>query len=100
MIFIKKKRKLININKIDEIKYIQIVTTGTGWFSSKIKIKIDAGQYNINDEKVRDEDGNEMKFNSTIDAMNFLAANGWRYKNTYNVPTPDKVIIHHLFGRI
>lgn len=65
-----------------DAEFIQIVGTKK-LLSAKVKIDIDFGQLNrllnLNDTKMKDADGNQVEFNSIIDALNFMSANGYEY---------------------
>ena len=61
-------------------------------FSSKVKVSIDFGQStswltSMSESRLVDRDGKEIKFNSMIDALNYLTQFGWRFAQAYVVPT-------------
>jgi len=49
----------------------------------KVSIELNFGQYrqfiSYNDPRIKDSTGKTIKFNSIIDAMNFVAEQGWVY---------------------
>ena len=60
-------------------------------FSSKVKVSIDFGQStswltSMSESRLVDKDGKEIKFNSMIDALNYLTQFGWRFAQAYVVP--------------
>ena len=64
-------------------------------FSSKVKVAIDFGQSTswlgaMNESMIVDENGNEIKFNSMIDAMNYLGQFDWKFAQAYVLPYGDK----------
>ena len=64
-------------------------------FSSKVKVAIDFGQSTswlgaMNESMIVDENGKEIKFNSMIDAMNYLGQFGWKFAQAYVLPYGDK----------
>lgn len=64
-------------------------------FSSKVKVAIDFGQSTswlgaMSESMIVDENGKEIKFNSMIDAMNYLGQFGWKFAQAYVVPHGDK----------
>lgn len=64
-------------------------------FSSKVNVAIDFGQSTswlgaMNESMIVDENGKEIKFNSMIDAMNYLGQFGWKFAQAYVVPHGDK----------
>lgn len=48
-------------------------------FSNKVKIELDYGDFMslYKDNRLKDEFGKVKKFNTVIDALNFMGANGW-----------------------
>ena len=61
-----------------------------GLFSSKVKVTIDFGQETSywkgsKDQQLVDADGNDIKFNSMVDAMNFMGKNGWKFVQAYTI---------------
>lgn len=64
-------------------------------FSSKVNVAIDFGQSTswlgaMSESMIVDDNGKEIKFNSMIDAMNYLGQFGWRFAQAYVVPHGDK----------
>lgn len=70
----------ININALN-IKYCELSGFDYGVFKSNIIIYVDYGQFisNPNEITIKNEKGKSMKFNSMIDALNFMESNGWEY---------------------
>lgn len=73
--------------KIDQ--FCELVAQGR-LFSNKITIDIDFGEgrslFSFKDTRVKDEFTNTVKkFKSTVDALNFLGAQGWRLLNAFPV---------------
>ena len=67
-------------------------------FSTKVKVSIDFGQStswlsSMSESRLVDRNGKEIKFNSMIDALNYLTQFGWRFAQAYVVPrgTRDEV---------
>ncbi len=67
-------------------------------FSTKVKVSIDFGQStswltSMSESRLVDKNGKEIKFNSMIDALNYLTQFGWRFAQAYVVPrgTRDEV---------
>ena len=67
-------------------------------FSTKVKVSIDFGQstswlFSMSESRLMDKNGKEIKFNSMIDALNYLTQFGWRFAQAYVVPkgTRDEV---------
>jgi len=71
-----------NINELD-IRYVQLVGVNTSMFGKKMKIYVDYGQkakFMIADG-IKSTNGEKKRFNSMIDALNFMNKNGWKYVN-------------------
>lgn len=69
--------------------YIEIVGVNQ-LFSSKKNVSVDYGQASawwngVDRGKLVDENGKEIKFNSMIDAMNYLSERGWTFQQAYVV---------------
>jgi len=65
------------------------LTATSNLFSSKISVYVDFGQETslLSDDRLVDENGNILLFNSMIDAMNYMSTLGWEFEQTYVVPT-------------
>jgi hypothetical protein len=78
----------IPIKEID-IEYIQIVGSGN-FRAGKVEVKIDFGNENkylsTKENRIKDENGELLKFNSMIDALNFLSKNGYEFIDAYTLP--------------
>lgn len=60
-------------------------------FSNKIKVDIDFGQATSwpssgDQTKLVDSNGKDIKFNSIIEAMNYMSERGWQFVQAYVVP--------------
>ena len=59
---------------------------GAGTFGNKLKVSVDFGQkgcYKFSDNTLVDENGKDIKFNSMVDAMNYMSKLGWKFLQTY-----------------
>jgi hypothetical protein len=57
-------------------------------FSTKVNITVDYGQETnfFQDTRLRDEESGKLKkFNSIVDALNYMAEQGWEYIDSYNL---------------
>ena len=81
--------------KSQEYIYCSIVGQGK-LLSNKVDVSIDYGQKAgiFTDRRIRDENGNIIVFNSMIDAMNFMGADGWEFMQAY-VITQGNVNVYH-----
>lgn len=92
----------IPIKDID-VDYIQIVGTAK-LVGNKVSIEIDFGQENsywtTKDTKVKDKNGKVMKFNSMIDALNYLSKNGYEFTSAYAIRNGTSNVYHYLLKKI
>ena len=93
MLFVKGR----NLNDIPNLQYLNIFGQ-TGFFSSKVKIKIDIGDSSVPDI-IEDANGKAIKFRSMIHAMNALHVTGWNLKTTYAISEDGNGVYHHIFER-
>ncbi|MDB4922810.1 hypothetical protein [Mucilaginibacter sp.] len=65
-------------------QYCMVIATGR-MFSTKVTISVDFGQPTkaFSDKRMKDESGVVLDFNSVIDALNYMAGNGWLFVNAY-----------------
>lgn len=91
----------IPINDID-VEYVQIVGTSK-FMSNKVTIEIDFGQENkfwSNKQTIiKDESGKPVVFNSMIDALNFMSANGYEFETAYALTVSNANVYHFLLKR-
>lgn len=71
---------------------------------NKLSIEIDFGEENNfwgNDGRnmVVDENGKEKKFNTMVDAMDFMAEHGWIYTDCYVITVAKQNVIHWLLRK-
>ncbi|MBF4494645.1 hypothetical protein IR010_19050 [Flavobacterium sp. MR2016-29] len=86
-----------------DVQYLQIVGTSK-MLSSKLTIAIDIGQRtklfssNTDTTLLKDENGEGLIFNSMIDALNFMSANGYDFV-TANILTVGGQNVYHYLMR-
>lgn len=75
-----------NINELD-IKYIQLVGKNTALLDTKFKVFVDYGQEGkyMKSGVIKNSKGEIQKFNSMMDALNYMNKNGWIYSNSNEV---------------
>ena len=74
-------------------------------FSSGLKIVFDFGNnpvYSawgglINKQKLVDENGEEIPFNSMVDAGNYMSDKGWNFLQAYTSVYGSQAIVHWIF---
>lgn len=52
--------------------------------NNQVSLRIDYGQESLKDNKLVDENGEEIKFNTMVSAMNYMSKLGWKYEGCYN----------------
>ncbi|MEO6149588.1 MAG: hypothetical protein ABIN95_07520 [Mucilaginibacter sp.] len=69
-------------------QYCMVIATPK-FFSSKVTIEVDYGQPTkfFSDQRLKDESGKVMSFNTTIDALNYMGSQGWLFVNAYTLPS-------------
>jgi hypothetical protein len=81
-------------------QYCQIIATPKT-FSNKVTIDIDFGEEKPfwTDSRLRTYDGRVKKFNTIIDALNFMGREGWVFINAYPVNNGNLAIYHFAFKK-
>lgn len=87
-----------------DVEYLEIVGTSRS-LSDKMNVEIDFGQdtkfFSGNKRtRVEDERGNRIKFNSMIDALNFMSKYGFEFVQAYVVQDNKDEVYHYLCKRI
>ena len=70
--------------------------------SKKVTITLDYGQETgpFKDQRMRDADGRVSKFNSVIDALNFLnESGGWEFHDAYAITVGQQNVYHYVMSR-
>jgi hypothetical protein len=77
-------------------QYCEVVATPK-LLSSKVTIDVDYGEERSiwKDNRMRDESGKLKKFNTTIDALNYLGKQGWKLVNAFPVLTGTNTMVYH-----
>lgn len=77
-------------------QYCEVVATGR-LFSSKVTIDIDYGEERSiwKDNRLKDDNGKLKKFNSVIDAINYLGKDGWKLVNAFPVSSGNGPMVYH-----
>lgn len=82
--------------------FCEIVGT-SNLINTKVSVEIDYGQKNTfwkNDNRLVDENGNVVKFNSMIDALNYLGKQGWSFEQAYVVSHGEVNVYHYLLSQL
>ena len=82
-------------------QYCQIIATPR-LLSNKVTIDIDFGEEKKfwADTRLRSYDGRLKKFNTIIDALNFMGKEGWIFINAYPVRNGNTDIYHYGFKKL
>jgi hypothetical protein len=77
-------------------QYCEVIATGR-ILSNKVTIDIDYGEERSiwKDHRLKDEDGKLKKFNSVIDALNYLGKHGWILVNAFPISEPSGPKVYH-----
>ena len=77
-------------------QYCEVVATGR-LLSNKVTIDIDYGEERSiwKDHRLKAEDGKLKKFNSVIDALNYLGKQGWKLVNAFPVTEGNGPKVYH-----
>jgi len=81
-------------------QYCQVIVTPR-MLSNKVTIDIDFGEEKSfwADTRIRTYDGKLKKFNTVVDALNFMGKEGWVFINAYPVNNGNIEIYHFAFKK-
>lgn len=83
-------------------QYCEVVATGR-LLSNKVTIDIDYGEERSiwKDHRIRTDEGKLKKFNSVIDAVNFLGKDGWTLVNAFPISSGNgPMVYHYVFKKV
>lgn len=71
---------------------------------NKISVQIDFGEEknfwgNDGRDILVDENGKDIKFNSMVNALNFMGARGWEFENAYAITVGNQHVYHWLISK-
>ncbi len=77
----------------------------TNLMKTKVTISIDFGQQvsfwqQHAQKQLVDQNGKEMKFNSMVDAMNYMGTLGWEFEQAYVVTIGQQNVYHWLMSKL
>jgi hypothetical protein len=77
-------------------QYCEVVATGK-LLSNKVTIDIDYGEERSiwKDHRLRNDEGKLKKFNSVMDAINYLGKDGWKLVNAFPVSSGNGPMVYH-----
>lgn len=84
--------------------YAELLGT-SNLLQTKVTISIDFGQQltfgqQHAQKQLVDAQGREMKFNSMVDAMNYMGTLGWEFEQAYVVTTSNQNVYHWLMSKV
>lgn len=81
-------------------QYCTVVATPR-LLSSRVTIDIDYGERRSiwKDNRLKDEGGKVIKFNTVVDALNYMGENGWQLVNAFPVTTGNNTFTYHYVFR-
>lgn len=81
-------------------QYCQLIATPR-LLSNKVTIDIDFGDEKSfwRDNRLKTDEGKIRKFNTIIDAMNYMGRDGWIFINAYPVQMGQTEIFHFAFKK-
>lgn len=81
-------------------QYCTVVATPR-LLSSRVTIDIDYGERRSvwKDNRLKDEGGKVIKFNTVVDALNYMGENGWQLVNAFPVSTGNNSFTYHYVFR-
>lgn len=82
-------------------QYCQVIATPR-LLSNKVTIDIDFGEEKSfwHDTRLKTDAGKLKKFNTVIDALNYMGREGWIFLNAYPVRMGDTEIYHFAFKKL
>lgn len=83
--------------------YCELLGTGR-IFSNKVTVSVDFGQYtsfwkSYSNQFLVDENGKKIKFNSMVDAMNYMGRLGWEFEQAYVITHGNQNVYHWLLSK-
>lgn len=74
------------------------------FMSTKVNVSVDFGQETsfwkqYSDQFLVDENGEKIKFNSMVDAMNYMGRLGWEFEQAYVVTVGQQNVYHWLLSK-
>ena len=90
-------------NDLKPYAYCELVGTGR-LMSTKVNVDIDFGQStklfsSNNKSRILDENGKPRKFNSMVDALNFMGSDGWEFVQAYVVTSGNQNVYRWLLRK-
>lgn len=81
--------------------YCELVGT-QGVFTTKVTVSIDFGQaqsFFNRDQTLKDANGKAIKFNSMVDALNYMGSQGWEFIQAFTIGEKGSFTYHFLMKK-
>lgn len=81
-------------------QYCEVLATGR-FLSNKVTIDIDYGEERRlwKDHRLKNDEGKLKKFNSVVDAINYLGKDGWKLVNAFPISSGNGLVYHYVFKK-
>ena len=81
-------------------QYCEVVASGR-FLSSKVTITVEFGEGGgmWTDKRIKDDQGEVQKFNSVVDALNYMGKNSWKVVNAFPVSSGNCNVYHFFFKK-
>ncbi|HRH50372.1 MAG TPA: hypothetical protein PLP23_16565 [Panacibacter sp.] len=82
-------------------QYCEVIATPR-LLSNKVTLEVNYGEEKRywKDTRLTNDDGTLKKFNTIVDALNYMGKNGWTFINAYPVKIGDTQIYHYGFRKL
>ncbi len=71
--------------------------------SNKVNIDVDYGNprklFSFKDNRVKDEDGKAKKFNTAVEALNYMSSQGWKLVNAIAITESGNAVYRYIMKR-
>ncbi len=84
-------------SETETVEQYSEITATPRLLSNKVTIDIDFGEMRSiwKDNRLKDSDGRLKKFNTVIDALNYMGKEGWKLVNAFPVYTSQSTQVYH-----
>ena len=84
--------------------FVELIGHQANFFSTKVKVSMDFGEQSAwasigGKDGVVDESGQLIKFNSMVDALNYMGERGWKFEQAYTVTAGNQNVYHWLMSK-
>ena len=81
-------------------QYAEVIATPR-LLSNKVTIDIDYGEERSiwRDNRLKEDNGKLKKFNTVIDALNYMGRDGWKLVNAFPITVGSSQVYHYVFKK-